>query len=131
MGRAGCQLPERPEARILREAAARVADELGLPHDWLNDGAKGFMMGLTPGDVVYESVALLVKAVSIEQLLAMNLAAWRDAIDRADARLLLERLPGTAPEPVWTRLAALIPPSHLDKAWYAFQDLWESVHGSQ
>lgn len=59
----------------------------------------------------------------------MKLAAWRDAIDRDDARLLLENVAG-AREDVWKLVKPLVPPSQLDKAEYAFQDLWETVHGS-
>jgi hypothetical protein len=59
----------------------------------------------------------------------MKLAAWRDAIDRADAKLLLEQLSGSA-EDVWTAVKPLVPPPQLDKAWYAFQDLWDFVHGT-
>jgi hypothetical protein len=65
----------------------------------------------------------------MEQLLAMKLAAWRDAIDREDARLLLSVVPGSADE-VWAMLQPFVAPPHLDKAWYAFQDLWEASHGS-
>lgn len=61
----------------------------------------------------------------------MKLAAWRDAIERADARLLLKKLDGLNANDVWRRLEPLIPPPQLDKASYAFQDLWESVYASR
>jgi hypothetical protein len=70
-----------------------------------------------------------VQAVTIEQLLAMKLAAWRDAIDRADARLLLLKLDGSAQE-IWSRVEPFVPSSYLDKASYAFDDLWDSIHGT-
>jgi predicted nucleotidyltransferase len=66
--------------------------------DWLNDGAKGYLVGVTKGEVLYESRALQVRAASTAQLLAMKLAAWRDAIDRSDAKLLLSQMTGTADE---------------------------------
>ena len=118
-----------PEASKLRVAAARIAEGLDLPEDWLNDGAKGFMTRVTEGTVLYKSEALVARAASVEQLLAMKLAAWRDAIDRADARLLLSRIEGSIQE-VWARLEPFVPPPLLDKASYALHDLWESIHGA-
>jgi hypothetical protein len=32
---------------------------------------------------------------------------------------------------LWERLSPLVSPPQLDEAWYAFQDLWESVHGTR
>jgi predicted nucleotidyltransferase len=117
-----------PEAAILRAAAEAVATKLDLPGDWLNDGAKGYLVGVTTGDVLYESATLTVRAASTPQLLAMKLAAWRDTIDREDAKLLLSHLNGSAEE-IWSMLAPFVPAHQLDKASYAFEDLWEAVHG--
>ncbi len=119
----------RPETWRVRDAVQDVADDLELPRDWLNDGAKGYFVGLSDGQVLHESEALTVRAVSIEQLLAMKLAAWRDAIDRADARLLLSRMDGPAQE-IWRRVERFVPPHEIDKASYAFDDLWESLYGT-
>jgi len=118
-----------PTPSAMRTAVARVAEALGLPEDWLNDAAKGFLVGLTTGAILYQSQFLLARAASTEQLLAMKLAAWRDAIDRDDAKLLISGLPGSMDE-VWAIVKPLVPPPLVDKAWYAFQDLWEAVHGT-
>jgi hypothetical protein len=118
-----------PDAATIRGAAVRAAERLGLPDDWLNDAAKGYFEGLTRGEVVYTSPSLLVRAVTTPQLLAMKLAAWRDAVDRSDARLLLRRLSGTRPE-IWQRVLPHVPPRDQDKASYAFDDLWESTYGT-
>jgi hypothetical protein len=114
---------------ILREAAHRVAAHLGLPEDWLNDGAKGYLHGLLPGEVLFERPSLLVRALAPRQLLAMKLSAWRDDVDIADARLLLPEISG-AREDVWSRIEPFLVPGRELKARYAFDDLWESVHGS-
>jgi len=118
----------RPEASVVRLAAEAVAERLALPEDWLNDGAKGYLLGVTTGDVLFQSANLTVRAASTTQLLAMKLMAWRDAVDRSDARLLLSELPGSA-EDVWAAVRVFVPPHLTDKASYAFDDLWETVHG--
>ena len=117
-----------PEASVLREAAEAVANRLELPDDWLNDGAKGYLVGVTTGEVLYQSESLTVRAASTGQLLAMKLAAWRDAIDRDDAKLLLSRMEGSADE-IWSVIKPFVPSYQLDKASYAFEDLWETLHG--
>jgi hypothetical protein len=117
-----------PEASELRDAAEAVAHRLDLPADWLNDGAKGYLVGITSGEVLYESGSLEVRAASTIQLLAMKLAAWRDAIDRSDAKLLLSQMTGSADQ-VWSAIKPFVPPHHLDKAAYALEDLWETLHG--
>lgn len=118
-----------PDPPRVREAAAQVARDLNLPDDWLNDAAKGYFVTISEGMIVYESPTLLVRAVTIEQLLGMKLAAWRDAIDRADARLLLSRMSGSADQ-IWSRVQQFIPSGYVDKASYAFDDLWDSTHGT-
>jgi hypothetical protein len=119
----------RPEAARVRSAAARVAGSLALPEDWLNDAAKAYLVTITQGPVVYTSQSLLVRAPSIAQLLAMKLAAWRDDIDRSDARLLLSHLQGSMEE-IRALTEPMILPHQRDKASYALEDLWESIHGT-
>lgn len=119
----------KPSAAVVRNAAARVAGSLDLPEDWLNDGAKAYIVKVTEGPILYESGSLLVRAPSIAQLLAMKLAAWRDEIDRSDARLLLSNVEGSL-EDVRALVEPLILPHQRDKAAYALDDLWESVHGT-
>jgi predicted nucleotidyltransferase len=79
---------------------------------------------MTQGDILYSANSLMVRAVSTEQLLAMKLCAWRDAIDRGDARLLLEQMSGSFDE-IWDAVKPFVPPHHVDKASYALQDLWD------
>lgn len=114
----------------LREAARRVAGSLDLPEDWLNDGAKGYLKGFFPGEVLLDRPSLLVRALGPQQLLAMKLSAWRDDVDISDARLLLPKVQGGREE-VWQAVEPFLLPGRELKARYAFEDLWESVHGSQ
>jgi hypothetical protein len=118
-----------PDPSRVREAAVQVARKLELPEDWLNDGAKGYFTAISEGEVLYESASLLVRSVTTEQLLGMKLAAWRDAIDRGDARLLLSRLSGSAEE-IWLRVEPFVSRNYVDKASYAFEDLWDSMYGT-
>jgi hypothetical protein len=81
-----------PTAEIYR-AAQIVGDELGLPHGWLNDAAKGFVPGADPGaSKVLDLPGVRVTAASPEFLLGMKLLAARPEQDREDivhlARLL-------------------------------------------
>jgi hypothetical protein len=118
----------KPDAAALRAAAAHIAEQMNLPSDWLNDAAKGYLHGLEIGETLYETNSLTVYAASATQLLALKLAAWRDAVDRADAKLLLEHLRGSRRE-IWSAVERFVPEHELDKASYAFDDLWEAVHG--
>ena len=79
--------------------------------------------------MLYSSPSLTVRAASPEQLLAMKLCAWRDAVDRDDAKLLLSQVRGSFDE-IWLAVERFVPAHQVDKASYALQDLWESLHAS-
>ena len=112
----------------LRIAVRKVADLLDLPEDWLNDGAKGYLHGLAPGDVLLERPFLVVRAVTPQQLLAMKLCAWRDDVDIADARLLLSKIQGDK-DRIWDSIQRYLIPGRELKARYAYEDLWELERG--
>jgi hypothetical protein len=87
-----------PAAEV-RAAAARVADQMGLEPDWLNDGAKAFMPGTDPDSIgVYEGEHLSVAAASPRYLLAMKLLAARLDRDQDDIRTLYRLCGFTTPE---------------------------------
>lgn len=116
------------EQTEVRSAAESVAPTLGLPADWLNDGAKGYLHGVAPGAVLFSKPSLVVQAAAPAQLLAMKLIAWRDDLDIDDARLLLNHIQGER-EDVWAQVAPFLPPGRELKAQYAFADLWEAERG--
>jgi hypothetical protein len=118
------------EARKVRQLATRVALERDWSEDWLNDAAKGYLVGLSEGGVVYTAPGIVVRLPSTIQLLAMKLSAWRDDVDISDARRLLEALGQTQnAEQIWQALEPFLLPGEELKAQYAFQDLWETLYG--
>jgi len=87
-------------AATIRDAAAVVQREQGLPDAWLNDGAKGFLSDkpdLVAGDLP-QFEGLRVVAPTAEYMLAMKCMASRVAYtdaepgDIADIRFLLAHL---------------------------------------
>ena len=71
-------------------AAAKVAEDLELPEDWLNDAVKGFMPG--PDEhprPVPDIRGIEVTTASARYLLAMKLMAMRFGEDDEDIEILL------------------------------------------
>lgn len=117
-----------PEARATRAWAKTVAIELGLAADWLNDGAKGFLQGISYGPLLIDAPGITVYQISPEQLLAMKLSAWRSDQDISDAATVLADLVQHYPSKpaLWHAVAPYT--IHL-KAQYAFAELWERTYG--
>lgn len=83
----------------VRHAATAVSGPLGLPPDWLNDAAKGFMSpsGDFTGVETIELPHLRVQAPTAEYMLAMKVLAARSGLgevkgDRADIAFLIRLL---------------------------------------
>jgi len=119
------------EARIVRDLAKQVAEELDWPADWLNDGAKGYLRGVSDGPIIFQAPGIEVRAPSFEQLLAMKLSDWRDEVDISDAQRILEGLAinyGRAE--LWQAIEPYLVPGDELTAQYAFLDIWESLYGT-
>ncbi len=72
------------------EAAAKVAERLGLPEDWLNDAAKGFMPGEDEDPrPVPDIQGIEITTASPQYLLAMKLMAMRFGEDDEDIEILV------------------------------------------
>jgi len=119
------------EARLVRNLAKRVAAEREWPEDWLNDGAKGYLVGISQGAILFSAPGIEARSPSPEQLLAMKLCAWRDDIDISDARRLLQTImSGRQKDEIWNSLEPYLVPGDELTAQYAFLDLWETLHGT-
>ncbi len=99
--------------RVVRAAAREVAEEMGLPEDWLNDAAKAFV----PPGARFETWAslsnLTVSTADPRTLLAMKCAAARTEQDASDMRHLARILGLTNAQQVLDIVVAYYPPDRL------------------
>ena len=73
-------------------AAAKVAEQRGLPEDWLNDAAKAFMPGIDREARPLPAIkGIEVTTASPRYLLAMKLMAMRFGEDDEDIEILLRQ----------------------------------------
>jgi hypothetical protein len=78
-----------PKASVY-EAAARVAEDRGLPEDWLNDAVKGFVPGKDENArPVPDIKGVEITTASPRYLLAMKLMAMRFGEDDEDIEILI------------------------------------------
>lgn len=97
-------------ARVLREAAKRVARRLDVPEDWLNDAAKGYFLSDPPRQSVIELSNLRVWAPTADYMLAMKCVSARfDTHDRDDVIFLIRHLGLKTPAEVFEIVARYYP----------------------
>jgi hypothetical protein len=118
-----------PTAEV-RLAASRVAEDLGLEPDWLNDGAKAFLPGEDPERIgVYEGKHLSVAAASPRFLLAMKLMASRVERDHDDIRVLYELCGFSTSEEGLTLLEQFYPERLiLPRVQYLLQEMYPPLN---
>jgi len=92
------------------EAAAKVATDLGLPEDWLNDAVKGFLPGPDEHPRPLPEVhGIEITTASPRYLLAMKLMAMRFGEDDEDIQILLRECGLRNPEEVVELLQSMYP----------------------
>jgi hypothetical protein len=95
---------------VIYEAAAIVAEDLGLSEDWLNDAAKAYMPGEDPDARPLPDVEEIeITTASPRYLLAMKLMAMRMGEDDRDVELLLRECHITSTEDALQLLRLMYP----------------------
>ena len=124
-----------PTAEV-RAAVESVADERGLPADWLNDAVKGFVPPIQDARqwVVFESAHLRVCVAGLEHLLAMKVAASRVEQDRDDLKMLVMTLGLTSVDECLAIAREALGPAYPipPRAQYVLAEIFEDSieHGS-
>ena len=82
-----------PKTAVYTEAA-KMAEEHGLPADWLNDGVKGLLPDRVPTQVgtQFDATGLAVEVASADYLFAMKAMAARAEVDADDLKVLARHL---------------------------------------
>lgn len=101
------------EPGAVRDAARRVAEDLGLPEDWLNDAAKAFIPEHAGYDRWRSFPHLDVLVADERTLFAMKCAAARTEQDADDIRVLASRLGVRSSRDALSVVAAYLPEDRL------------------
>jgi hypothetical protein len=121
-------------ARQVREAAARVAGQAGVPADWLNDAVKGFLSEHGTFNTFLELDHLRVLVAQPEYLLAMKCLALRigaEFHDEDDIRYLLRHLDITSYQQAVETITRFYPLERFpQKTLYALEDLLSQRGGA-
>lgn len=115
-------------AALVRELAAKVGAERGLPPDWLNDAAKGFIQGDFVRQDVLDLSNLRVWSPDARYMLAMKCMSARwDTSDRDDVIFLVHHLKLDAPEAVFAIIEHYYPRQQIPaKTQFFIEELWEA-----
>jgi hypothetical protein len=114
-------------------AAARVAEELELPEDWLNDAVKGFMPGEDEhARPVADIPGIEITTASPQYLLAMKLMAMRFGEDDEDIEILLEECDLHTAEETLALLERIYPSQDPSpKMRFFLEELFRVMHPQQ
>lgn len=114
-------------APAIREVAARVAREEGLPADWLNDAVKGFFYAQPEAKLWLECPGLRVYAPDPSYIFAMKAIAGRPE-DLRDLGALRENLGLTSVAEALAIVARYVPERLLTpRVQYLIEDLFDDA----
>ncbi len=114
-------------AEAIREAAARVALENGLPADWLNDAVKGFIYAQPEMTLWLECPGLRVYAPHPSYIFAMKAVAGRPE-DLRDLRALRDSLRLTTGAEALEIVTRYVPERLLTpRVQYLIEDLFDEA----
>ena len=107
---------------LVYEQARRLADERGLPPDWLNDGVKGLLPDRpdTGPQVTFTSTGISVIVASPDYLFAMKAAAARQEADTEDLLRLAALLSISTPDAAFAMIERFYAPSRLSAKSHFF-----------
>lgn len=99
---------------IIRELCEKIAEEEGLPKNWLNDGAKGYIQPRFQRIEVLRLSNLLVWAPETKYMLAMKCISARwDTSDKDDVIFLIDFLELKSKEDVFDIIEHFYPKSRI------------------
>jgi len=116
-----------PKMRVY-EVAKSMADELGLPRDWLNDGVEGLLPDFEDRgrEFTFESEGIRVVVPSPEYLFAMKAVSARVGIDDDDLKLLGRRIGVTTAEQAYEAVDRHYGPERVSgKAGFFLQTIFQ------
>ena len=112
------------EASAIRVAVSNIARQEGLPPDWLNDGAKGFLYSIPPVFMWKSYPGLDIYLPSLDYLLAMKIIAGRPQ-DIVDAEAVIKHLGLSDAQEVVDILQRYVPAQYLTaRVQYIIEDLF-------
>ncbi len=112
---------------MIRDFAAKIAIRYNLPHDWLNDAVKAYLVDGFRRDEVFKFSHLTVWAPEPRYMLAMKcLSARWDGYDSADVKTLITHLNLKSAKDVFEIVEGFYPKNRIEpKTKFFIEEIFE------
>ena len=112
---------------LIRELAAKIAEEEGLPKDWINDAVKAYIQPNFKQEEVLSLSHLKVWAPDARYMLAMKCISARvDTNDGDDIKFLIKHLELQKPEEVFKLIEMYYPKKQISsKTQFFVEEIFE------